>query len=389
MPEPSRPSRGTTRRAASRSAIVHDFFVTEGGGELVALEFARLLPDADIHTSFFDAARFGDRIDPRRVKTWPLQRPLGATRHFRALYPLYPLWFGALDLRDRELVISSSVAFTKAVRTGPKALHLSYVYTPLRYAWQLDAYLDGSSLPRPAKAAARAIRPALKRWDRATAGRPDVIVTSSETVRRRIQRLWDRDAEVIHPPVETAAIPLSTRDDGYLLVAARLLAYRRVDLAVSAATRLGRELVVVGDGPERARLEQLAGPTVTFAGHVRRDELLDLFARCHAYLVPGVEDFGMAPVEAMAAGKPVVAFRAGGSTETVIDGVTGAFFDEPNAEAMADAIDLLDRLELDPAAARAQALTFDSTVFRRRWRELLAREGADASLYSAGWIEPR
>jgi glycosyltransferase involved in cell wall biosynthesis len=375
--------------AASRSAVVHDFFVTEGGGELVALEFARMLPDARVHTSFFDAARFGDRIDPLRVHTWPLQRLLGATPHFRALDPLYPLWFGALDLRRARLVISSSVAFSKAVRTGPSTLHLSYVYTPLRYAWQLEAYLQGSSLPRPAKAAARAIRPLLRRWDRDTAGRPDVIVTSSQTVRRRIQRLWDRDAEVIHPPVETAAIPLSTRDDGYLLIASRLLAYRRVDLAVQAATRLGRRLVVVGDGPERTRLEGLAGPTVRFEGHVDRAALLELFARCHAYVVPGVEDFGMAPVEAMAAGKPVVALRAGGATETVLDGTTGIFFDQPTATSLADAIERLDRTSFSPEAARAQALTFDTEVFRRRWRELLVREGADPSLYSAGWIEPR
>ncbi|MBA2254727.1 MAG: glycosyltransferase [Chloroflexi bacterium] len=388
MLEPS----GSVRRRTSpapRSAVVHDFFVTEGGGEAVALEFARLLPQAPVHTSFFDAARFGDRLDPARVRTWPLQRLLGPTRHFRALYPLYPLYFGALDLRRARLVISSSVAFTKAVRTAPSSLHLSYVYTPLRYAWQLESYLQGSSLPRPAKAAARAIRPLLQRWDRGTAGRPDVIVTSSETVRRRIQRLWDRDAEVIHPPVETAGIALSTRDDGYLLIASRLLAYRRVDLAVAAATRLGRRLVVVGDGPERARLERIAGPTVRFAGHIDRAALLELFAGCHAYLVPGVEDFGMAPVEAMAAGKPVVARRAGGATETVVDGATGIFFDEPTAAALADAIERLDRTALSPDVARARALTFDGDVFRRRWRELLAREGADPSLYSGGWIEPR
>jgi glycosyltransferase involved in cell wall biosynthesis len=224
----------------------------------------------------------------------------------------------------------------------------------------------------------------LKDWDRSTASRPDIIVTSSETVRRRIQRLWDRDAVVIHPPIETAAIPISTRDDGFLLVAARLLAYRRIDLAVQAATALGRPLVVIGDGPERRRIESLAGPSVRFLGHVSRAELLDNFARCHAYLVPGIEDFGMAPVEAMAAGKPVVALRAGGATETVIDGVTGVFFHDPTAAALADAILALDRVTFDPQAIRAHAMRFDVEIFRSRWRELLAREGADASLYSAG-----
>lgn len=363
---------------------MHDFFVTEGGGERVAIEFANLLPGATIYTSFFDAQRFGGRIDPARVHPWPLQRLFGPTTHFRAFYPLYPWYFSSLRLKRPRLVISSSVAFSKAVRTSPEALHLSYIYTPLRYAWQLESYLAGSSLPRVARAVARTIRPILKVWDRRTASRPDVIVTTSETVRRRIQHLWDRDSVVIHPPIETAAIPLSRRDDGYLLIAARLLAYRRVDLAVQAATLLGRRLMVIGDGPERDRLKALAGPTVEFRGHLSREDLLDAFARCHAYLVPGVEDFGMAPVEAMAAGKPVVAFRAGGATETVVDGITGIFFEQSTPRAMADGIERLDRLTVDPEAIRAHALTFDAEVFRRRWREILAREGADPSLYTPG-----
>jgi glycosyltransferase involved in cell wall biosynthesis len=152
---------------------------------------------------------------------------------------------------------------------------------------------------------------------------------------------------------------------------------------VRAATVLGRELIVVGDGPERARLEAMAGPTVRFLGHLPRGELLDLFGRCHAYLLPGVEDFGIAPVEAMAAGKPVVAFRGGGATETVLDGVTGVFFDRPDPAALAEAIERLDGLTLDPEATRRQAQRFDTSVFRRQWRELLAREGVDSRLYSA------
>lgn len=370
-------------RAPSASAVVHDFFVTEGGGERVAIEFARLLPSARVYTSFFDRERFGDRIAPSRVHTWPLQHVVGPTPHFRALYPLYPPYFATLRIRSR-LVISSSVAFSKAILTPTGSLHLSYVHTPLRYAWELESYLAGSSLPGIARAAARTIRPILQAWDRRTAGRPDIIVTNSETVRRRIQALWDRDALVIHPPVETAAIPLSRRDDGYLLIASRLLAYRRVDLAVQAATLLGRRLVIIGDGPERDRLELLAGPTVQFRGHVSRDALIDAFARCHAYLVPGVEDFGMAPVEAMAAGKPVVALRAGGATETVIEGITGVFFDDPTPAAMADGIERLDRSSFSPDGIRAHAQGFDAAVFRRRWRELLRREGVDPSLYSAG-----
>ncbi len=359
----------------AKAAVVHDFFVAEGGGERVAIEFARLLPSALVHTSFFDAARFGDRIDPSRVHTWPLQRVLGPTPRFRQLLPLYPAWFSLVDLRDADLVVGSSVAFTNAVRTGRDALHVSYVHTPMRYAWDLDAYLAGSSYSAGARLAARTVRPALRRWDRWAARRPDVLVANSATVQERIRRLWDRESEVIHPPVDTAEVALGETDDGFLLVAARLLAYRRIDLAVAAATALGRELVVVGDGPERGHLEAIAGPSVRFLGHVDRATVVDLFRRCHAYLVPGVEDFGIAPVEAMAAGKPVIAFRAGGATETVVEGRTGLFFDEPTPEALARAIVELDGLAFDTLAIRAHAQTFDTSVFRERFYSLLERLG--------------
>jgi glycosyltransferase involved in cell wall biosynthesis len=367
---------------AARSAVVHDFFVAEGGGEAVAVELSRLLPSASVHTSFFDARRFGARIDPARVHPWPLQRVVGPTRRFRSLLPLYPAWFSVLDLRDADLVVGSSVAFTNAVRTRPDALHVSYVHTPMRYAWDLDAYLAGSGAGTVARVGARAIRPTLRRWDRWAARRPDVLIANSATVRERIRRLWRRDAEVIHPPVDVDGVPLGTRDDGYLLVAARLLAYRRIDLAVAAATATGRDLVVVGDGPEGARLRAAAGPTVRFLGTVDRPTLVDLFGRCHAYLVPGVEDFGIAPVEAMAAGKPVVAFRRGGATETVIDGRTGVFFEEPTADALTEAVARVDALagSLDRSAVRAHAATFATPVFRARMRDLLLRHGADPGL---------
>jgi glycosyltransferase involved in cell wall biosynthesis len=205
--------------------------------------------------------------------------------------------------------------------------------------------------------------------------RPTHVVAVSETVKERIRRLWGRDSEVIYPPIEVDRIPLSTRDDGFLLVAAQFLAYRRIDLAVAAATASGRQLVVVGDGPEAARLRSLAGPSVRFLGHVDRARLIDLFGRCHAYLVPGIEDFGIAPVEAMAAGKPVVAFRAGGATETVVEGRTGVFFDRPTPESLGAAIEELERATWDPAVIRARAEEFDAAVFRRRMRELIAGLG--------------
>ena len=368
----------------SSVALVQDWLAAEAGSERVVLELSRLLPAATLYTSFFDPGIFGGGFDGRQVRTWPLQRWRGGARRFRSLLPLYAPYFSLLDLRAYDLVVSSSVAFTHAVRTRGSATHVSYVYTPLRYAWDLDGYLAGSSWSAPARLGARAVAPILRRWDRATASRPDIVVGISNAVAERIRRYWRRDAEVIYPPVDVAEIRPSDRDDGFFLVAARMLAYRRLDIAVEACTRLGRQLVVVGDGPERHRLERLAGPSVRFLGRVDRPTLTDLFARCHAYLVPGVEDFGIAPVEAMAAGKPVVGYRVGGVAETVVDGQTGVLFDRQDVDSLTGAIEQLDAMTLAPTAIRARAEAFGTDVFLGQWSSLFARLGVDPSLYSPG-----
>jgi glycosyltransferase involved in cell wall biosynthesis len=360
---------------------VHDFFVQDAGAERCALALAQLLPDAPVYTSFFDEQVFGDRLAPARVHRWPLQRLMGGHR-FRGLLPVYPLYFSTLDLRRYRLVVSSSVAFSKAVRTRPDALHISYVYTPMRYAWDLDGYLRGSSYPGWARLAARMIRDPLRAWDSRTARRPDLLVAISQTVRGRIRRTWGRESTVIHPPVEVGEFQVSTRDEGYLLVAARLVAYRRLDLAVQAATRLGRELIVVGSGPERRQLQKLGGPTVRFTGQLPRGELVALFEGCHAYVLPGEEDFGIAPVEALACGKPVIAYGRGGATETIRDGIDGVLFSDGSTDGLAAAIERLDAMSFDRSVLRARAEMFDGHHFRRAWRDLLATAGVDSDLYA-------
>jgi glycosyltransferase involved in cell wall biosynthesis len=376
---------GPATLRASSAAIVHDFFVTPGGAERCAIEFARLLPQAQVYTSFFDADSFSDQLDPRRVRTWPIQRLVHPSPAFRSLLPLYALYFGTLRLSQQALVLSSSVAFSKAVQTSPQATHVSYIHTPMRYAWDLDTYLRDSSYGWLARAAARGVRPFLQRWDRRTARRPDVLVANSEVVRRRIQRFWRREPDaLIYPPVEVDEIPLGDSDDGFFLVAARLLAYRRIDLAVAACTKLNRPLVIVGDGPEARRLRAMAGPSVTFRGHVDRATLLDLFARCHAYLLPGAEDFGIAPLEAMAAGKPVLAFAKAGALETITEGESGIFFARQEVDDVVDAIEQLDRMSFEPQRLREMARRFDAGKFRTAWRELLTGLGFGDMLAEAG-----
>ena len=360
-------------------AIVHDYFVQDGGAERVAMELAELLPSARIFTTFFDADRFGDRIDPARVHSWALAGRFPA-QAFRSLLPIYPAYFSALDLRGYDLVVSSSSAFAKAIRTSRRNVHVAYIHAPMRFAWQFDEYDDGSSLRRSARIAGSLLSRPLRTWDRRTARQPDYLVANSSTVRDRIRRWWGRDADVIHPPVDVHELNTSADSDGYLLVAARLLAYRRVDLAVDAATATGRRLIVVGDGPERRALERRAGPSVTFEGFVPRARLIELFERCSAYLVPGEEDFGIAAVEAMAAGKPVVAINRGGALDTVVDGGTGVLFDDQTAAGLVAALDRLDTLDLDPAAIRANAERFDRVAFREAFAGLLGKLGVDRSL---------
>lgn len=372
----------TERPTLPESSIVHEYFIQDGGAERCAIEFARILPRASVYTTFFDEPRFGSRIAPDRVRRWFLQRLLGPTRRFRSLLPIYPIYFTLLRV-EGSLVISSSVAFTKAVQVTRGAVHVAYVYTPMRYAWDLDTYLAGSTSSPASQMAARTIRPILQWWDRWTGARPDVVIAISATVQERIRRRWGRESEVIFPPVDVAEIQATGEDDGFYLTAARLLAYRRIDLVVLACTRLQRRLVVVGDGPERAALQALAGPTVEFVGHVERQRLVRYFQTCRAYVVPGVEDFGIAPVEAMAAGKPVIAFGSGGAAETVLDGKTGLHVPEQTVEAFSDAILRADGMTWDPEVIRARAEEFDRSVFIQQWRDLIDRLGMGEHLSPA------
>jgi glycosyltransferase involved in cell wall biosynthesis len=366
--------------SSSRTALIQDWFLSPGGSEQVAVELAQLLPGSDVFTTFLDP-EYVPQLSGHATTTWPLHRFSSMRRRYRSLLPLYPVWFERLDLRQYDLVISSSSAFAKAVKTRDGAQHLAYIHAPMRYAWDLGGYLGGSSFSLSSRIAARTIRPALRRWDRRTAGRPEVLIANSKAVRDRIRRFWNRDARVIHPPVTLDDIEVGRSDDGYLLTVARLVAYRRVDLIVRAATQVGRDLIVVGEGPELSRLRGLAGPTVTLLGRLERPEVVRLLQGCHAYVVPGEEDFGIAPVEAMAAGKPVIAFRAGGATETVREGTTGVFFEHQTVDAVLEAIERADAMSFDPDKIRSHAEQFSAPAFRRGMTNLFAELGIEPSLY--------
>lgn len=365
----------TERHGLPDVAIAHDYFVQDGGAERVAIELARMFPDAPVHTTFFERDRFGGRLDPSRVRPWALSGRVSPSPWFRPLLPAYIAHFSRLEVPAARLVISNSSTFARGVHARPPAIHMAYVQSPLRFAWDVERYLAHSSFPLAARMGLRLAAPTLRRWDRWAGRRADVVVANSVHIQGLIKGVWGRDSVVIHPPVEVAGLEVAAGSEDFYLVSTRLLAYKRVDLAVRACALLDRALVVVGDGPERRRLEQLAGPRARFLGHIDQATLEDLQGRCRGLLVPGVEDFGMAAVEAMAVGKPVIAFAAGGALETVVDGSTGVLFDRATPAALAGAIERLESTPIDPAVARARALEFDVAVFHRKWGELLDGRG--------------
>jgi glycosyltransferase involved in cell wall biosynthesis len=345
-------------------AITTDWLNSFGGAERVLIELHRMFPAAPVYTSVYEPSGLPQSMQGWDVRTSFLQRLPFARRRHRAFLPLMPLAFEEMDLGEYDLVLTTSSAFAKGVITRPGALNVCYCYTPPRYLWDLyHQYVRG--LRTRMLIAPLAHR--LRMWDRLSAERVDRFLTSSHEVAARIRKHYGREAEVIPPPVDVEQFrPNGKPPEDFYLVVSRLVGYKRVDLAVEAANRSRRRLVVVGEGPERRRLQALAGPTAEFTGRLEDEEVAGLYSRCRALLFPGHEDFGITPVEAQAAGRPVVAYGRGGACETVVDGVTGVLFPAQTVEGLLAAIDRLEASAPDPVACRRNAERFSAAHFRER-----------------------
>ena len=359
-------------------ALVHDWLTGMRGGERCLEVFCELFPEADLYTLLHVPGSVSPVIEARRVVTSFIQRLPRAERRYRHYLPLFPAAVRAFDLAGYDLVLSSSHAVAKSVRVPPGARHVCYCFTPMRYLWDLyDDYFGAR-----AGLATRVLMPPmaawLRRWDRATAAGVHHFVAISRFVADRIRRAYDREADVIYPPVDVSRFRLDETAGDFYLVVSALTPYKRVDLAVEACTRLGRRLLVVGSGPEERRLRALAGPTVELLGWRDDAQTAELYARCRALLFPPLEDFGIAPLEAMAAGRPVIAFGQGGARETVVppgegDAPTGLFFDH---QTVGDLVDAIHRLEsgatqFEPKALRRRAEAFDRPLFKERMQTYL------------------
>ena len=348
-----------------RVAIVHYWLVSMRGGEKVVEALCDMYPEADIFTLVYDESRVSEKIKRHKVTSSFLQKIPGAVKHYQSLLPLMPFALESLDLSGYDLIISSESGPAKGIIAPPHSTHVCYCHSPMRYIW--DHY---HSYRANAGLASRMLlpwmAPLLRSWDVSTSMRVDRFVANSHHVRARIGKYYGRSATVIYPPVAVDDYAPATETGDFYLCAGQLVSYKRVDLAVRAFTKMGRNLVVIGEGKELAALKAIAGPTITFLGRAPFPVLKEKLARCKALIFPGEEDFGLIPVETMASGRPVIAFGSGGALETVVPGLSGVLFHEQTPEAIIDAVHAFETesAAFDPAAIREHAARFSTRNFK-------------------------
>lgn len=355
-----------------RIALIHDWLNQLGGAEDVLETLMALNPSAPIFTSIYWRKKM-----PELYRTWPIQtsfmdRLPGIYRHHQPYLPLYPLAFERFNLSGFDVILSNKSGFCHGVRKPPGATHICYCLTPTRYVWGFEAYAAREGLGIVPRLMLRPVLQWLKRWDKAAAAGVDHFIAISSEVQKRIVRFYERDSTVIYPPVATERFQPQAEVSDYFLSLGRLIPYKRVDLAVQACTRLNLPLWVGGDGRDRERLERMAGPTVKFLGRVPKADLPELMARCRAFIFPGLEDFGITPVQALAAGRPVIAFAGGGALDIVEDGVNGVLFREPTVESLSAALERFSQLKFESAIVRRSAEKFDTAMFKEKLTGFIA-----------------
>jgi glycosyltransferase involved in cell wall biosynthesis len=354
-------------------AIVHDWLVTYGGAERVVEEFLKIYPDADIFTLVYDKKKMGKIFPPEKVHTSFVQKIPCATKLYTKLLSLMPKAFESFDLTGYDLVIASSSSCAKGVITSPATPYIAYIHSPMRYAWDLyfDYFKRSGLITRFFM---KRQMPKIRQWDFISSQRIDTLVANSAYIARRIKKFWNRDSKVIFPPVDTERIsPNGLPPEDFYVVFSRFVPYKRIDLAISACGKTGRRLVVIGGGKLEKDLKSLAAKyshdaKITFTGRISDGEVKDYLQKCRALIFCAEEDFGIIPVEAQAAGRPVIAFGKGGALETVQDGKTGVFFSEQTDESLVEALDRFEKLEADGAfkseTISAWAKKFSAERFR-------------------------
>ncbi len=365
-------------------AFVHDHLTQEGGAERVLQAFQAIWPEAPTYTLVFDPERLGSLVAGHRIVPSFLQRFPGARRHPQWYLPLMPTATESYDLRPYDVVLSSCSALAKGVITRSNTVHLCYCHTPTRYLWSdTHQYVADLPYPRFMKWAIRRMLTRLRAWDQQAAQRVDRFIANSRNVSERIAKYYRRDSVVVYPPVDVARFTVTRPAGRFFLTGGRLVPYKRFDLVVQAFNRLGIPLQVFGEGPESPKLRALAKPNVRLLGKISPEALAECYARCRAFIQPQVEDFGITAVEAMAAGRPVIAYGAGGAMETVVPGLTGALFEEQTWESLADAVVRFQPEAYEPEKIRRSARQFSAATFSAKIRALV--EGEWQQLQARRW----
>lgn len=345
-------------------ALVHDWLNQIGGAEDVLAILQAMYSDSPIYTSIYAPDIMPASYRDWDIRTLWLDKLPGIHRRHQPYLPVYPYGWGRLRLHDYDVVLSNKSGFCHGFQFGDDTLHICYCLAPTRYVWQLESYISREGLGKPVGLALRPLISWLKHWDYAAAQRVDHFIAISTEIQQRIRTYYNRDSVIIYPPVDTLRFnEPDVVPEEYFLIVSRLVPYKSIGLAVQAATRLNLPLKIGGKGRDLDRLRAMAGPTVEFVGYVPDSELPDLMAKCRAFIVPGLEDFCITPVQAQAAGRPVIAFGGGGTLDTVIPGVTGEHFREMTVDSLADVMESFDSGRYDPATMREHAAKFDDGVF--------------------------
>ena len=358
-------------------AIVHDYLNQYGGAERVIEAMHELYPDVPIYTSIYTPDTMPASFKEMDIRTSFMQKLPFLEKYFKYYLLLYPRAIESLNLSGYDVVLSSSSAFAKGVRTEKGALHICYCYTPTRFVWDYENYVKKEKLLKlVSKILSLAIK-RLKKWDLKTISRVDCFIAISNNIKDKIKKFYNRDSDVIYPPVETSMFDIEKSVDDYFLIVARLNSYKNLDLAVKAFNLVDLKLKIVGVGPFRKTLEQLAkSSNIEFLGKATDEELIKLYGRCRALIFPGEEDFGITPLEAQASGRPVIAYAKGGSIETVIDGKTGIFFKENNHKSLLRAIEQFVEIEdsFDKKIIRDNALRFSAEIFKEKIKTFIDKK---------------
>lgn len=357
---------------SASAALVHDWLNQQGGAEKVLEVLVRMFPGAPVYTSMYAPDRMPASYRGWDIRTSFLQGLPGATTRHQAYLPLYPLAFSRMNLAGHGLILSNKSAFCHGVPAPSGATHICYCLTPTRFLWQYETYREREAVPGAMDAILSPLISRLRAWDYAAAQRVDHFIAISKTIQQRIREYYGRDSTIIYPPVDLEGFRPGVDPPGdYYLAGGRLIPYKRTDIAVRACTKLGLKLLVYGDGRDRAALEQMAGPTVTFLGRISAERLVELYQNARAFIFPGLEDFGIAPVEAQACGRPVIAFAGGGALDIVVPGQSGELFSPQTPEALAAVLESFDPAAYEPRACRANAERFAVERFENELRAFI------------------